>query len=221
MAHARQMLQARDVLASELTGKPGWLSGWVRVGVSPALAGRWCASLGCGCTRATPTCTSTSAPMTAWPTWPATASTLPCAPGHAGRLAGGPPDRGLMAHPCAPARPTWPATACHPGWPTCAAPPDCQQREPVTQPLGTDPGGRCRQKNDGNGKDSGSASGVHGIWMVQATPAATTAQPPLALVLHGVGMARPATWGPPPPPAAHCAGAGRGVRSSSACPSTP
>jgi DNA-binding transcriptional LysR family regulator len=38
VAHARQMLQARDVLASELTGKLAGPSGWVRVGVSPALA---------------------------------------------------------------------------------------------------------------------------------------------------------------------------------------
>jgi len=36
--HAAQLLVSRDVLASELTGKQAGPSGWVRVGVSPALA---------------------------------------------------------------------------------------------------------------------------------------------------------------------------------------
>jgi DNA-binding transcriptional LysR family regulator len=50
------------------------------------------------------------------------------------------------------------------------------------------PAGAGSTETDGNGKDSG--SGGHGIWMVQGHTRSDNSAATLALVLHGVGMAR-------------------------------
>lgn len=193
VAHARQMLQARDVLASELTGKLAGPSGWVRVGVSPALAEAVIAPSLCGLYARHPdlhidiSADDRMADMAR--------DGIDIA-----MRTGAMPGDSLVARQIGAYGRTLcasPAYLARHGMPSRVA--DLAQHRLIASSVSPSlnrwaltPAGADRAETDGNGngKDSGSASGGHGIWMVQGHTRSDNSAATLALVLHGVGMAR-------------------------------
>ena len=191
VAHARQMLQARDVLASELTGKLAGPSGWVRVGVSPALAEAVIAPSLCGLYARHPdlhidiSADDRMADMAR--------DGIDIA-----MRTGAMPGDSLVARQIGAYGRTLcasPAYLARHGMPSRVA--DLAQHRLIASSVSPSlnrwaltPAGAGSAETDGNGKDSGSASGGHGIWMVQGHTRSDNSAATLALVLHGVGMAR-------------------------------
>ena len=208
VAHARQMLQARDVLASELTGKLAGPSGWVRVGVSPALAEAVIAPSLCGLYERHPdlhidiSADDRMADMAR--------DGIDIA-----MRTGAMPGDSLVARQIGAYGRTLcasPAYLARHGMPSRVA--DLAQHRLIASSVSPSlnrwaltPAGAGNAADTGTGKVTGTDSGStghpgdvssrgsdrdpgHGIWMVQGHTRSDNSAATLALVLHGVGMAR-------------------------------
>ena len=182
--HAAQLLASRDVLASELTGKQAGPSGWVRVGVSPALAEALIAPSLPGLYQRHPdlhldiAADDRMADMAregidvAIRTGSTVSDTVVARQiGSYGRT--------LCASPAYLARHGMPSRVADLAQHRLIA----SSVSPSLNRWALTPAGAGSAEND-------SASGGHGIWMVQGHTRSDNSAATLALVLHGVGMAR-------------------------------